>query len=59
MASGPGRYVVPIPATKSLTCLADNAGAADVELSPADQAELGACLRGALHDTVSQLRQAS
>ncbi len=37
-----GRYVVPIPGTKTPKYLADNAGAADVELSAADLAELDA-----------------
>jgi aryl-alcohol dehydrogenase-like predicted oxidoreductase len=37
-----GRHVVPIPGTKTPKYLADNAGAADVELSPADLAELDA-----------------
>jgi aryl-alcohol dehydrogenase-like predicted oxidoreductase len=37
-----GRHVVPIPGTKTPTYLADNAGAADVELRPADLAELDA-----------------
>ncbi|WP_084965761.1 aldo/keto reductase [Thermoactinospora rubra] len=37
-----GRYVVPIPGTKTPRYLADNAGAADVELSPADLADLDA-----------------
>ncbi|MFB7664255.1 aldo/keto reductase [Kitasatospora sp. NPDC056138] len=37
-----GRYVIPIPGTKTPAYLADNAGAADVELSPADLAELDA-----------------
>jgi aryl-alcohol dehydrogenase-like predicted oxidoreductase len=35
-----GRHVVPIPGTKTPKYLADNAGAADVELRPADLAEL-------------------
>ncbi|WP_405522635.1 aldo/keto reductase [Streptomyces canus] len=35
-----GEYVVPIPGTKTPKYLADNAGAADVELSAADLAEL-------------------
>jgi aryl-alcohol dehydrogenase-like predicted oxidoreductase len=35
-----GRYVVPIPGTKTPKYLVDNAGAADVELSPADLSEL-------------------
>jgi aryl-alcohol dehydrogenase-like predicted oxidoreductase len=35
-----GRYVVPIPGTKTPKYLADNAGAAEVTLSPADLAEL-------------------
>jgi aryl-alcohol dehydrogenase-like predicted oxidoreductase len=35
-----GRHVVPIPGTKTPKYLTDNAGAADVELSPADLAEL-------------------
>ena len=37
-----GRYVVPIPGTKTPTYLADNAGAADVTLTAADLAELDA-----------------
>jgi aryl-alcohol dehydrogenase-like predicted oxidoreductase len=37
-----GRYVVPIPGTKTPRYLADNAGAADLELSAAALAELGA-----------------
>ena len=37
-----GRNVVPIPGTKTPKYLADNAGAADVELSAADLAELDA-----------------
>jgi len=37
-----GRYVVPIPGTKTPKYLADNAGAADVELSAAHLAELDA-----------------
>jgi len=37
-----GRYVVPIPGTKTPKYLADNAGAAIVELSAADLAELDA-----------------
>jgi aryl-alcohol dehydrogenase-like predicted oxidoreductase len=37
-----GRYVVPIPGTKTPKYLADNAGAADVQLSAADLAELDA-----------------
>lgn len=37
-----GRYVVPIPGTKTPKYLADNAGAADVVLSAADLAELDA-----------------
>ncbi|MFD8000669.1 hypothetical protein [Streptomyces mirabilis] len=37
-----GEYVIPIPGTKTPKYLADNAGAADVELSPADLAELDA-----------------
>jgi len=37
-----GRHVVPIPGTKTPRYLADNAGAADVELSAADLAELDA-----------------
>lgn len=37
-----GRHVVPIPGTKTPKYLADNAGAADVKLSPADLAELDA-----------------
>ncbi|MEU2740532.1 aldo/keto reductase [Streptomyces sp. NPDC007095] len=35
-----GRYVVPIPGTKTPKYLADNAGAGDVELSAADLADL-------------------
>jgi len=37
-----GRHVVPIPGTKTPKYLTDNAGAADVELSAADLAELDA-----------------
>ena len=37
-----GRHVVPIPGTKTPKYLADNAGAADIELSAADLAELDA-----------------
>ncbi|WP_105974305.1 aldo/keto reductase [Streptomyces geranii] len=37
-----GEYVVPIPGTKTPRYLADNAGAADIELSAADLAELDA-----------------
>jgi aryl-alcohol dehydrogenase-like predicted oxidoreductase len=37
-----GRHVVPIPGTKTPKYLTDNAGAADVDLSPADLAELDA-----------------
>ncbi|WP_187285909.1 aldo/keto reductase [Streptomyces sp. ME109] len=37
-----GPYVVPIPGTKTPKYLADNAGAADVRLSPADLADLDA-----------------
>jgi aryl-alcohol dehydrogenase-like predicted oxidoreductase len=37
-----GRHVVPIPGTKTPKYLADNAGAADLELSAAHLAELGA-----------------
>ncbi|MGZ4650833.1 MAG: aldo/keto reductase [Kineosporiaceae bacterium] len=37
-----GRYVVPIPGTKTPPYLDDNAGAADVELSSSDLAELDA-----------------
>ena len=37
-----GRHVVPIPGTKTPRHLADNAGAADIELSAADLAELDA-----------------
>lgn len=37
-----GKYVIPIPGTKTPMYLADNAGAADVDLSPADLAELDA-----------------
>ena len=35
-----GRHVVPIPGTKTPRYLADNAGAADVVLTPADLADL-------------------
>jgi aryl-alcohol dehydrogenase-like predicted oxidoreductase len=37
-----GQHVVPIPGTKTPTYLADNAGAADIQLSAADLAELDA-----------------
>ncbi len=37
-----GRHVVPIPGTKTPGYLADNAGAADIELSEADLADLDA-----------------
>jgi aryl-alcohol dehydrogenase-like predicted oxidoreductase len=37
-----GRYVVPIPGTKTPMYLADNAGAADVELNATDMADLDA-----------------
>jgi aryl-alcohol dehydrogenase-like predicted oxidoreductase len=37
-----GRYVVPIPGTKTPKYLADNAGAADIQLSATDLAELDA-----------------
>ena len=37
-----GRDVVPIPGTKTPKYLAENAGAADIELSAADLAELDA-----------------
>ncbi|MFE2483078.1 aldo/keto reductase [Streptomyces mirabilis] len=37
-----GEYVVPIPGTKTPKYLLDNAGAADVQLSPEDLAELDA-----------------
>ncbi|MGC5008410.1 aldo/keto reductase [Streptomyces sp. DT203] len=37
-----GEHVIPIPGTKTPTYLADNAGAGDVELSPADLADLDA-----------------
>ena len=37
-----GEYVVPIPGTKTPKYLLDNAGAGDLELSPADLAELDA-----------------
>jgi aryl-alcohol dehydrogenase-like predicted oxidoreductase len=37
-----GRYVVPIPGTKTPKYLAENAGAADIQLSAADLAELDA-----------------
>jgi aryl-alcohol dehydrogenase-like predicted oxidoreductase len=40
IAQGP--YVVPIPGTKTPKYLADNAGAADIELSTKDLAELDA-----------------
>jgi aryl-alcohol dehydrogenase-like predicted oxidoreductase len=39
---GQGQYIVPIPGTKTPKYLADNAGAADVELGAADLAELDA-----------------
>ena len=42
MGAGPGEHVVPIPGTKTPKYLADNAGAADVQLSAADLAELDA-----------------
>ena len=42
LAQGQGQYIVPIPGTKTPKYLADNAGAADVELSTADLAELDA-----------------
>jgi aryl-alcohol dehydrogenase-like predicted oxidoreductase len=35
-----GEYVLPIPGTKTPKYLLDNAGAADIELSAADLAEL-------------------
>jgi hypothetical protein len=38
----PEQYVVPIPGTKTPKFLADNAAAADLELSAADLAELDA-----------------
>ena len=37
-----GRYVVPIPGTKTPKYLADNAGSAEVRLTAADLAELDA-----------------
>jgi aryl-alcohol dehydrogenase-like predicted oxidoreductase len=37
-----GRHVVPIPGTKTPAYLADNVGAADIELSAAARAELDA-----------------
>jgi aryl-alcohol dehydrogenase-like predicted oxidoreductase len=37
-----GQYVIPIPGTKTPRYLADNAGAADIQLGPADLAELDA-----------------
>ncbi|MGW9129389.1 aldo/keto reductase [Streptomyces sp. NPDC055681] len=37
-----GEHVIPIPGTKTPKYLADNAGAGDVELSPADLADLDA-----------------
>ncbi|WP_326604903.1 hypothetical protein OG930_21885 [Streptomyces sp. NBC_01799] len=37
-----GEHVIPIPGTKTPKYLADNAGAGDVELSPADPADLDA-----------------
>jgi aryl-alcohol dehydrogenase-like predicted oxidoreductase len=37
-----GQHVVPIPGTKTPKYLADNAGAADIQLSAADLAELDA-----------------
>ncbi|MFJ4695388.1 aldo/keto reductase [Streptomyces sp. NPDC088766] len=37
-----GRYVVPIPGTRTAEHLADNAGAADVKLGPGDFADLDA-----------------
>jgi aryl-alcohol dehydrogenase-like predicted oxidoreductase len=37
-----GRHVVPIPGTKTPRYLAENAGAADIQLSAADLAELDA-----------------
>ena len=37
-----GEFVIPIPGTKTLKYLRDNAGAADIELSAADLAELDA-----------------
>jgi aryl-alcohol dehydrogenase-like predicted oxidoreductase len=37
-----GRYVIPIPGTKTPRYLLENAGAADVELSAADLTELDA-----------------
>jgi aryl-alcohol dehydrogenase-like predicted oxidoreductase len=35
-----GRYVIPIPGTKTPKYLLENAGAADVQLSPDNLAEL-------------------
>jgi aryl-alcohol dehydrogenase-like predicted oxidoreductase len=37
-----GKHVIPIPGTKTLRYLTENAGAADIELSAPDLAELGA-----------------
>jgi aryl-alcohol dehydrogenase-like predicted oxidoreductase len=37
-----GRYVIPIPGTKTPKYLTDNTGSASVTLSPADLAELDA-----------------
>jgi aryl-alcohol dehydrogenase-like predicted oxidoreductase len=37
-----GEYVVPIPGTKTPKYLVDNAGAADIELTSADLADLDA-----------------
>jgi aryl-alcohol dehydrogenase-like predicted oxidoreductase len=37
-----GRYVIPIPGTKTPRYLLENAGAADVELNAADLTELDA-----------------
>jgi aryl-alcohol dehydrogenase-like predicted oxidoreductase len=37
-----GQHVIPIPGTKTPKYLADNAGAADIQLTPADLAELDA-----------------
>ena len=36
-----GSYVIPIPGTKTLRYLTENAGAAEIELTEADLAELG------------------
>ena len=37
-----GEHVIPIPGTKTPKYLVDNAGAADIELTPADLADLDA-----------------